>query len=384
MKNPHYDYIIAGAGCAGLSLAYYLSQTSLKNKHILLLDSELKNKDDRTWCFWEKETSQFEEIVSYKWDNILISTPDFSQKMSILPYQYKMIKGIDFYHFILQKLAQFPNITFLQRKITALNSLPKGAEAITENETFTADLVFNSCFRPHINPNQYIHLYQHFKGWVIETETDVFDTECPTLMDFDIPQHDETRFMYVMPMTTRIALVEATIFSPHLLKANEYEKMIEDYIEKKLSISFCKIIHQESGAIPMTNFPFSHQLGNHIYSIGTAGGNVKSSTGYAFQNIQKQMQHLAKCLEMGITDTKQFKLRNQKRFKLYDSILLNILLKKPFSTYLIFKNLFQKNPPQRIFRFLDEQSHFTEDLKIMACLPKLPFLKSLTDIILTH
>jgi lycopene beta-cyclase len=49
-----YDYIIAGAGCAGYSLLYHLLKDPVLNKKkILVLDSNFEKGNDRTWCFWE-------------------------------------------------------------------------------------------------------------------------------------------------------------------------------------------------------------------------------------------------------------------------------------------------------------------------------------------
>lgn len=55
-----YDYIIAGSGCAGLSLLYSLLQSpSLQYKSILVIDQAQKKNNDRTWCFWEKTPGLF-------------------------------------------------------------------------------------------------------------------------------------------------------------------------------------------------------------------------------------------------------------------------------------------------------------------------------------
>ena len=49
---PLYDYIIAGAGGAGLSLLHYLLDSPiLSNKQILVIDQSLNKTNDRTWCF---------------------------------------------------------------------------------------------------------------------------------------------------------------------------------------------------------------------------------------------------------------------------------------------------------------------------------------------
>ena len=66
-----YDYIIAGAGCAGLSLLYRMLQDpNLNQKKILVLDKAPKNNNDRTWCFWEKDDGIFEEIVIHEWKSL--------------------------------------------------------------------------------------------------------------------------------------------------------------------------------------------------------------------------------------------------------------------------------------------------------------------------
>jgi lycopene beta-cyclase len=57
-----YDYLITGAGAAGLSLAYHLNQSGLSDKRILLIDRAPKTSNDRTWCFWEVQPGSFEAV----------------------------------------------------------------------------------------------------------------------------------------------------------------------------------------------------------------------------------------------------------------------------------------------------------------------------------
>ena len=67
-----YDYIIAGSGCAGLSLVFYMNQTALQNKSILIIDKAPKTKNDRTWCFWIDKPIVFDEIVFKEWSIALV------------------------------------------------------------------------------------------------------------------------------------------------------------------------------------------------------------------------------------------------------------------------------------------------------------------------
>ena len=68
-------------------------------------------------------------------------------------------------------------------------------------------------------------------------------------MDFDIPQEQQTRFLYVLPFDEKHALVEYTLFSEELLEKEEYETGITDYLKTKGITNF-KIEEKEQGNIP--------------------------------------------------------------------------------------------------------------------------------------
>ena len=93
------------------------------------------------------------------------------------------------------------------------------------------------------------------------------------------------------------------------------------------------------------------------YQIGTAGGQTKASSGYTFQFIQKQSQQIADCLVKGKSLNYIFR-STPKRFRFYDNTLLHILYHNKFPGKKIFTSLFQKNKPQQVLRFLDNESFF--------------------------
>jgi lycopene beta-cyclase len=382
MKQKRYDYIIAGAGCAGLSLAYYLSQSSLKNKSVLLIDKQLKVVNDRTWCFWEKGMNDFETIVCCKWPQVYFHGTDFSAALNLTPYQYKMIRSIDFYQCVQQAIAQQPNIEFLLGSISRISDSPDGAIVEVEGTNYHADYVFNSLYevdRQDKKPGHH-YLLQHFKGWEIETSAPFFDTSIATLMDFRVDQQRDTRFVYVLPLDAYRALVEYTVFSGSLLTIPEYDQQLTDYIRKFLRLDTYTIRHQEFGVIPMNDHPFCTYTGKHIVHIGTAGGQTKASTGYTFLRIQQQVKSIVQTL---LASGKPYMhISTSNRFKLYDSMLLNIMAKNRYSGKDIFTKLFQKNPAGTILKFLDEDTQFNEELKIMSTTPYKPFILALGDILL--
>ncbi|HEU4861918.1 MAG TPA: hypothetical protein VFT15_18875, partial [Chitinophagaceae bacterium] len=64
------------------------------------------------------------------------------------------------------------------------------------------------------------------------------------------------------------------------------------------------------------------------------------------------------------------------RFLFYDKVLLDVLYNKRATGKEVFTALFKKNPPQQVLKFMDNESSFTEELKIISCLPTFPFLKA--------
>lgn len=127
----------------------------------------------------------------------------------------------------------------------------------------------------------------------------------------------------------------------------------------------------------MTNRRFKRKMSDHIINIGTAGGATKPTTGYTFRRIQKEAQAIVKSLEE--KDAVNLLPSSSFRFKIYDNLLLYIILTKGGLVRKIFDRLYRRNNFQKILRFLDESTKLNEELWIMIRLPWIPFLKSIRD-----
>jgi lycopene beta-cyclase len=371
-KNT-FDYIIAGGGMAGLSLGFYLDESSLKGKKVLIIDREEKNKNDHTWCFWEKGKSAFEEIVFRSWNQFWFhGTQRFSELLELENYQYKMIRAIDFYEFVISKLETNSNFTFLQADILEVEN---DSVKTDKGEFFADKFIFDSWTRKKYDNPTYHNLWQHFLGWEIETSQDVFKKDEPTLFDFRVEQKDECRFIYILPVSPKKALIEFTIFSDNLIEKEEYEANLKKYISEILQVETYKINETESGIIPMSDEPHEEFPNAKIIRIGTAGGYVKPSTGYSFKRTQKRLQKLVESLEK-TNSIKNSKLKIQ-NWKLYlDSVLLNVLQSKKHPADEVFTSLFRGNKTSQVLKFLDEETSIKEDLHIMKTVPLVPFTKA--------
>ena len=91
-KQIKYDYIIAGMGASGLSLAMRLAKSAVEFSRILIIDKAQKNKNDRTWCFWTKETNDwYAPLIKNSWQNISFNSTTYHNKFNIAPYTYVLI-----------------------------------------------------------------------------------------------------------------------------------------------------------------------------------------------------------------------------------------------------------------------------------------------------
>ena len=142
-----YDYIIIGSGASGLLLADTLGSDSFfSEKSILILDKSDKTDNDRTWCFWEKGTGQFDDILFREWSKIHFAGEQLNLRAEISPYTYKMIRGIDFYQYYLEKLKTFSNVKFVKDTIGKVEEENGKVFIKGEDNTYTGSQVFDSRF----------------------------------------------------------------------------------------------------------------------------------------------------------------------------------------------------------------------------------------------
>lgn len=288
-----------------------------------------------------------------------------------------MVRSADWYEHMHQQLAAFPQVSFLQARIESIEEDALGPFVMVEGKMVRGGTILNSCkpapARALRNPTY--HLWQHFKGWWIETEEDAFDPEVARLMDFRTQQKDSSRFFYVLPISPRKALVEYTVFSGELLEASAYDRAFREYMEQKFTGISYSVKEEEIGKIPMTNRSYHRYSQANIVNIGTVGGVVKPTTGYAFLRILAESKQVAQKLVSGkrVVESNT----SPSRFAFYDRLLLQILQEKGWLGKGIFSALFRSNPMRRILTFLDEGTSWNQELLIFARLPKKPFLNAL-------
>ena len=352
-----FDYIIIGAGCARLSLAYELDlQKKLDNKTLAIIEPREEYKKDKTWSFWKVTDHNFDDCVRKSWKNFSVNVPKKTNYLECVSYPYQSIDSGLFYKKINSKLKENKNIFFF-----------KDLYEINLKNSF----IFNSVLpikKDHHN------LWQHFCGIEVETQHNFFDDVIFNLMDFDCEQRESVHFFYTLPYSKTKALVETTWLSKMSSTSQmDYDNQLKDYIEKHLNLKNYKITFKETGAIPL--FYPSYELEKNKINIGTAGGMTRLSTGYTFLNIQEHSKYISENIE-NISKTKKFEI--SKKYQLLDDIFLRVLDKNPEMMPDIFFKMF-KSSPKTVIKFLSNKSNFLEDLSIIFKMPKWTFVKALFD-----
>ncbi|MFM8960790.1 MAG: lycopene cyclase family protein [Bacteroidota bacterium] len=393
-----YDLLIAGGGAAGLSLAYRLALPQWSGLRIGVIEAEVKEGNDRTWCFWEQGEGPFEGLLAHRWDRMDFFGYHGKQvSLNLQPYAYKMLRSGDFYAHCHNALDHAPHIHRIQDRVRGYEKGigPKGTEILVhmQQKTVQAPLVFASTTLEGAldEARQGLWLNQHFKGYYLASEEPVFEGLTARLMDFRVEQVDGYPcFVYVLPTDAHHALVEYTVFSPDAWTNAAYDAPLHRYMEENLGLrGNFQVLHTEYGQIPMTDYDFEGSWRRRypdlpsLVPLGTMGGLGRPSTGYTFTNIQRHCELILQALgsgsllDLGSSSLGDFRSRMPKRFKTYDATLLRVLQEQRYPGWALFERLFDRNPTATLLAFLDGQSPWWKEILIMNSTPRFPMALAL-------
>jgi lycopene beta-cyclase len=376
MDSTVYDYAIVGAGAAGLHLAMAMSNDKFfDSKKILILEKSQKDLNDKTWCFWEKGAGKWDGIATKIWDQAQFVSTDQLINLNMGAYRYKMLASLDFYTYTKKELKKKENITWVNAEV---GSITQGeiSSIETNDQLYSAKHIFDSIITSDFfnSIDKYTRLLQHFKGWVIEADEDVFNDKSFVMMDFRITVPNTTCFTYVLPINSKKALIEFTFFSPTLVKDDNYEDLLSKYVKEILQIERYQIVAKEKGVIPMSDYPFHKNNSQYITKIGTAGGWVKPASGYSFKNAERYSQIIVNNIKNNRLPS--YKLLNT-LIRKYDALFIDVLYHHNELGVGLFKTMYSKNEAYKILSFLDEETTRAEEFKIINSFPRWPFMRSL-------
>ncbi|WP_434740229.1 lycopene cyclase family protein [Micromonospora sp. SH-82] len=359
------DLVLAGGGGAASLVLAALDRHQVRGLRIAVVDPVHRRGQDRTWAFWGTPDDALDPLLSARWDRVEVATPDGSRVLDLAPLRYAMLRSAPVYARAAEAADRL-GVIRVHAPVTALDD--DGDRVVVRGPAgpvARARWVLDSRPRPPVRAGRTFWL-QHFRGWWVQSGTPVFDPGRAVLMDFRTPQPARgVSFGYVLPVSSRYALVEYTEFSPSLLTGDGYDRALAGYRDRLgLDPARLTVREVENGVIPMTDGPFVARPSPRVVRLGTAGGATRPSTGFTFSAMHRQADQVARALAAGRPPVPADAYPARHRWM--DAVALRALDAGTVGGPDFFARLFARNPPERVLRFLDGTTTVAEEVAVMS------------------
>ena len=371
-----YDVIILGGGCAGLSLALRLAALGPRCPRTLIIEARSVYINDRTWCFWGEPAAPLRHLVQQRWNTLTVQTDVGQVRVDCSATPYQRISADAFYAEALIVIARTPAITLVLGE--SLNSAPRKVNqawhVASRHGAYQAPLVIDTRASAPARSGA-ATLWQSFYGQEIACAAALFDPACVTLMDFRGTDPQRILFIYVLPLSARHALIEVTQFGPLPLGPAQLTTELELAIAARTGGVPFEVLRCEHGILPMGLHETGGTSDPSYVRAGILQGAARPATGYAFQRIQRWAECCASRLGEGALPLGH--AADPPLLRALDGLFLSLLRAQPDIAPALLLRLFEAVECTRLTRFLSEQGSLADCARVVAALPKRPFLRHL-------
>ncbi|MFC7547374.1 lycopene cyclase family protein [Plantactinospora sp. GCM10030261] len=357
--------LVGGGGAASLLLAA-LDRHGVRDLRIAVVDPVHRRGQDRTWAFWGPPGGDLEPMLSARWDRVEVIGRSGPRVLELAPLRYAMLRSGPVY----ERAAEAERRLGVTRIVSPVGALDDDGHRVLVRGADNTPLVraswaLDSRPRRPDRPGR-TNWLQHFRGWWVAADAPMFDPDRAVLMDFRTPQPARgLSFGYVLPVDSRYALIEYTEFSARPLADGEYDAALGAYRDLLgLDPAGFTVREVENGVIPMTDGPFRRRPSPRVVRLGTAGGATRPSTGFTFAAMHRQADQVARSLAAGGPPVPA--PAYPRRHLWMDAVALRALDRGLVDGPGFFERLFDRNPAERVLRFLDGATTPAEDLAVMS------------------
>ena len=371
-----YDLVILGGGCAGLSLAMRLAALGTPCPRTLVIEKRSTYTNDRTWCFWGESSKAVEHLIRHRWQNITLRDGDRVVAIDCGPMPYQMITAEAFYQYALSVISESDRIDLATGVVLESEPRKVGNEwkVATNQGLFSGAKVVDT--RPPPAPETGdATLWQSFYGCEIETDCDIFDAGCAELMHFTPGPAHRVNFNYVLPFSSRRALVEATVFGVEPAGRGTLEGELRDALHRRTRGVECRVLRTENGILPMGGTRPEKALDATYVKAGLSAGAGRASTGYAFQRIQRWADQCAAVVSHGGLPFNH--PADPALLRTLDYLFVSVLRSWPSAAPSLFLGLFEKTDTSRMIRFLSDAGTLFDCAAVAAALPAGLFIREI-------
>lgn len=369
--RQHFDLLILGGGCAGLSLGARLA-IAKPALHVAIIEPRVQYTEDRTWCGWRLQSHFFEDCRIAEWGNWRLRREGEALHRGSHRYPYELLSAQRVYDKALDVLAANPSSSLLRgmRAVEVREEHGSVSVVLSSGATLKAPWVIDT--RPRTAPVEPPWLYQSFVGSVVKIDGSraQLDDDSPTLMDFQPAPSGLLDFMYILPLGDSSYLCEYTSFAPHALPADQLAQRLNGWLNRNVSSRWTEV-RRECGCLPMCTAPQSRAA--RIISAGTRGGAMRAATGYAFHSIQRWADACATSIvqrELPIAPVRQPLLEAM------DRLFLSVMQRPDVDPVALMWSLFEKSEPDALVRFLSGQPLAGDYWQVVHGLPWGKFVTS--------
>lgn len=374
MHNPDalasVDVAILGGGMSGLALACQIDRSnncaSRRINKAVVIEPRDEYQRDKTWCYWQRAGGLFDEAISHSWSRWEIRSAGRVTASACPEMPYVRVDSGRYYQSAVELLGS-SNTVGLKLGVSA-GQVSRDQQQLcvgTDRGQVRADRVIDT--RPRPIPQG--TLLQHFFGWEIETDKDVFDPTTVTLMDFSVGSEEDVHFFYVLPFSPCRALVETTHFSKQQLCESQYKDELRGYLRQRFGLSDWHIRSSECGVLPMPKRPHALLEGQpNVVLFGLHADTAKPSTGYCYPHAQQQAECIAEWLS-GRTNSGPPPSRHSVA-RWFDGVFVAFLENRPAQAPEVFFRLFQRVNPAALVRFLSDGAQLADYLRVIWAMPK--------------
>lgn len=366
------DLALVGGGGAGSLVLAALDQRGVRGLRVAVIDPVHRRGADRTWAFWGRPDDGLDPLLTASWSRVEVTTPERHRVLDLAPLRYAMLRSAPVY----ERAARAERRLGVVRVGAPAEAVEDDGDRVAVHaggSRLRASWVLDSRPRPPRWAGR-TNWLQHFRGWWLEADRPLFDPGRAVLMDFRTPQPIRgVSFGYVLPVNDRYALVEYTEFTPGLLTDAGYDAALAGYRDRLgLDPARLRVREVENGVIPMTDGPFDPRPSPRVVRLGTGGGATRPSTGFTFVAMHRQAGQIADALAEGRAPVPA--PAYPRRHRWLDAVALRALDRGPLAGPDFFDRLFDRNPAERVLRFLDGTTSPAEEVALMGTTPLAPML----------
>ena len=350
---------VFGGGCAGYSLIKELSKINGIDINFYLGTDTVK---DNYWGFWENKNDSFHFPIHAKWYKWKISDWNNEVDFESRENPYCIVKRSEWYNFCKNE-ASPKSVKFIRENIDENN----GIYYRNNREVIKSDYIFD-CRTKTYEDEVY---KQQFKGFLIQVDESVFDSTVVNLMDFRCNQEDGIQFIYLLPFSSSLALIEPTTYSYSTKSDDFYLNTLKKYLLEIYNVKDFKIINEEKGVIPLALLPADN---NTAISVGVRGRANRPASGYTFYFIQLQVKKAFDCI---VKRKDKFNLNiHTSLIRFLDNVFLDVLKSNPKLAPKIFLSFAKSFTGNELADFMTSRIKLKSLFHMIINLPKLPFIKS--------